>query len=84
MLSWVKGDPTGETAKGPFKDPSQDLLHLNLTKIGTTNYQLRATRIVGGFTNPIDAEIIENKIYVLEYSGSQGIWEITLPPKTVL
>lgn len=84
MLSWAKGDPTGETVQGPFKDPSQDLLHLDLTKIGTTNYQIRATRIVRGFTNPIDAEIIQNKIYVLEYGGNQGIWEVTMPPKTVL
>lgn len=82
MLSWRKGDPTGETVIGPFKDPSQDLLHLNLAKIGTTNYQVRARRIVGGFENPIDAEIIRNKIYVLEYGGSQGIWEVTMPPKT--
>ena len=49
-----------------------------LTK-GTTNYQVRATRIVQGFTNPIDAEVIQNKIYVLEYGGSQGIWEVTIP-----
>jgi hypothetical protein len=81
MLSWTKGDPTGNTVLGPFKDASQDLLHLNLTKIGTTSYQVRARRIVQGFTNPIDAEIIQNKIYVLEYGGSQGIWEVTMPPK---
>ena len=81
MLSWKKGDPTGETIAGPFKDSSEDLLHLNLTKIGTTSYQVRARRIVQGFTNPIDAEIIHNKIYVLEYAGSQGIWEVTMPPK---
>jgi hypothetical protein len=66
---------------GPFKDSSEDLLHLNLTKIGTTSYQVRATQIVKGFANPIDAEIIQNKIYVLEYGGSQGIWEVTIPPK---
>lgn len=82
MLSWTKGDPTGATVPEPFKDPSQDLLHLNLTK-GTTNYQVRARRIIGGFTNPIDAEIIHNKIYVKEYGGNQGIWEVTMPPKTL-
>lgn len=81
MLSWTKGDPTGNTVLGPFKDASQDLLHLNLTKIGTTSYQVRARRIVQGFTNPIDAEIIQNKIYVLEYGGNQGIWEVNMPPK---
>ncbi|MCC5616293.1 PQQ-dependent sugar dehydrogenase [Nostoc sp. CHAB 5836] len=81
VLSWSSGDPTGETLIGPFKDPSQDLVHLNLTKVGTTNYKFNATRIVKGFNNPIDAEIIGNKIYVLEYSGNQGIWEVTMPTK---
>ncbi|MFN6486402.1 MULTISPECIES: PQQ-dependent sugar dehydrogenase [unclassified Nostoc] len=79
MLSWTPGDATGETVAGPFKDSSQDLLHLNLTKVGTTNYKLNATRLVTGFSNPIDAEIIGNKIYVLEYGGNQGIWEISMP-----
>jgi hypothetical protein len=59
-------------------DPSQDLVDLNLTNIGT-NYQARVTRIVGGFSNPIDAAVISNKIYVIEYGGSQGVWEITFP-----
>ncbi|MEH2291301.1 PQQ-dependent sugar dehydrogenase [Nostoc sp.] len=81
MLSWTPGDPTGETLVGPFKDASQDLLHLNLTKVGNTNYKLNATRLVTGFSNPIDAEIIGNKIYVLEYGGNQGIWEVSIPTK---
>lgn len=81
VLSWTPGDPTGETVAGPFKDPSQDLLHLNLTKVGTTNYKLEARRIVKGFSNPIDAEIIGNKIYVLEYGGDQGVWEVIIPSK---
>ncbi|MEH2136218.1 PQQ-dependent sugar dehydrogenase [Nostoc sp.] len=79
MLSWTPGDSTGETVAGPFKDPSQDLLHLNLTKVGTTNYKFNATRIVKDFSNPIDSEIIGNKIYVLEYGGNEGIWEVTMP-----
>lgn len=79
MLSWTEGDPTGATKVGPFKDPSQDLLHLNLTKTGSTNYKMSATRIAGGFSNPIDAEAIGNKIYILEYGGNQGIWEVTMP-----
>lgn len=80
MLSWTPGDPLGDSLAGPYVDPSQDLLHLNLTKVGS-NYQLQATRLVQGFLRPIDAEIIGNKIYVLEYGGTQGIWEVTLPPK---
>jgi hypothetical protein len=79
MLSWTVGDPTGDTVFGPFLDPSQDLVDLNLLKLGNTNYQAQVTRIVGGFDHPVDAEIIENKIYVLEQDGNQGIWEITFP-----
>jgi len=80
MLSWTPGDPNGTNVAGPFKDASQDMVDLNLTKLGDTNYQAIVTRIIGGFANPIDAEIIGNRIYVIEYSGSQGIWEITFPP----
>ncbi|MEE3235088.1 MAG: FlgD immunoglobulin-like domain containing protein [Candidatus Latescibacterota bacterium] len=78
VLSWTEGDPNGDNVNGPFKDASEDLLHLELQKVGD-NYQAQTTRIVGGFSNPIDAAMIENKIYVLEWSGGRGLWEITLP-----
>ena len=81
MLSWTLGDTNGNSKAGPFKDASQDLVDLNLTKLGNTNYQTTVTRIVGGLSNPIDAEIIGNRIYIIEYGGNQGIWEVTfLPP----
>jgi hypothetical protein len=79
VLSWTPGDPNANSVAGPFKDASQDLLDLNLTKLGNTNYQMTATRLVGGLANPIDAEVIRNRIYVLEYGGNQGLWEITFP-----
>lgn len=63
----------------PFRDASQDLLQLNLTKLGNTKYQMTATRLVSGFANPIDAEIIGHRIYVLELGGSQGLWELLSP-----
>jgi hypothetical protein len=69
---------------GTFSDPSQDMLDLDLTKVGETNYQAYMTRIIHGFSNPIDAEIISNRVYVLEYGGSQSIWEITFPAVTVI
>ncbi len=81
MSSWTPGDAFLASVPGPYKDPSQDLLHLNLTKVSATKYQLQTNRIVSGFARPIDAEIIGNKIYVLEYGGTQAIWEITLPAK---
>jgi glucose/arabinose dehydrogenase len=78
MLSWTRGDPVGDGVAGPFRDPGQDLLHLDLTKTGET-YRVRATRVVRAFNNPIDAEIVGNRIYVLDYGGAQDIWEVTLP-----
>ncbi len=82
VLSWTEGDPDGDDVAGPFNDPSQDLLHLGLAKVGD-NYEARVTRIVGGFSNPIDAEIIGNRIYVIEWSGGRGLWEITLPQAVI-
>jgi Glucose / Sorbosone dehydrogenase len=78
MLSWTKGEATGNLGLGPFMDASQDLLDLDMTK-GVSNYSIKAKRIVGGFNNPIDAEMIGNAIYVLEFGGSKSIWKITLP-----
>ena len=82
VLSWTEGDPDGDDVAGPFNDPSEDLLHLDLTKVGD-NYEARVTRIVGGFSNPIDAEIIGNRIYVIEWGGGRGLWEIVLPQATI-
>ena len=57
-------------------------MHLELTSLGT-NYQLRATRIVRDFRNPVDSAIVGNKLYVLENGGNQGLWEITFPAAPV-
>ena len=78
VLSWTEGDPDGDDVAGPFNDPSEDLLHLDLAKVGD-NYEAQVTRIAGGFSNPIDAEIIDNRIYVIEWGGGRGLWEIVLP-----
>jgi glucose/arabinose dehydrogenase len=78
VLSWTPGDPEGDSAAGPFMDASQDLLHLELSKVGD-NYQAHVTRIADQFANPIDAALIENRLYVLEYGGSRGLWELTFP-----
>jgi hypothetical protein len=78
VVSWTPGIAAGVAGSGPFGDPSQDLLHLEFTALGT-NYQVRATRIVGGFRNPVDTALIGNKLYVLENGGSEGLWEITFP-----
>src|SRR5258706_561223 len=73
ILSWG-------AALGDFQDKGQDLLDLELVKKGE-QYQMTATQIMAGFKNPIDAVLFEGKLYVLEYGGHGGIWEITFPEK---
>ncbi len=70
LLSFNAGDAQGTNTPGPFEDARQDLVDLDLTKLGTTNYEARVTRLVVGFAYPVDAEIITNRIYALEYGGA--------------
>ena len=88
MLSWTKGydscgcTVTPDTAIGPFVDPSEDLVHLDMNYDSTLqNFTLHATRIVSEFSHPVDDAIFGNSIYVLEngYGGTSGLYEITLP-----
>ncbi len=68
----------------PFTNQGSDLLHLHLTyDIATDNYFVKTTRIAEGFTEPTDAVMIGNNVYVIEYGGKGGnIWKITLPAET--
>ena len=68
LLSWG-------AAGGTLTDKGQDLLHLELTKHGD-NYETTTTQIAREFKNPIDAVLIENRLYILEF-GSGTIWELT-------
>ncbi|MCP5097066.1 MAG: hypothetical protein GY943_16070 [Chloroflexi bacterium] len=69
VLSWG-------AAGGDLSDHGQDLLHLMLTKDGE-NYTAVTTQIARGFKRPIDAVMIENRLYVLEWDGDGTIWELT-------
>ena len=68
LLSWG-------AAGGTLTDRGQDLLYLELTKHGD-NYETTTTQIAREFKNPIDAELIENRLYILEF-GTGVIWELT-------
>jgi hypothetical protein len=47
------------------------------------NYTLHATRIADNFVEPVDAVLVDNSIYVMEYGASGGtIWKVTLPKDT--
>jgi glucose/arabinose dehydrogenase len=69
ILSWG-------AAGGTLNDKGQDLLYMQLTKAGE-NYQAVSTQIVRGLHFPIDSVLIENHLYILEYSDKGAIWEIT-------
>lgn len=78
VLGWTRGDAGGDTIAGPFRDAGEDLLHLTLTRSGA-DYRLRAKRLVCGFRNPIDAEIFDGRLYVLEWGGTGALVEVSLP-----
>lgn len=66
-----------------FTNEGSDLLHLELSYDSTMdNYFVRTRRIVDGFNEPVDAIMIKNEMYVIEYGGDRGnMWKITLPSK---
>lgn len=88
MLSWTKGlDSCGctavpDTGIGPFVDPSQDLIHLDLSFDSLAgNYTVASTRIVADFDHPVDAVMDSNIIYVIEngYGGTSGLFAVHMP-----
>ena len=65
----------------PFTMQGSDLLHLKLIyDEATDNYFVKTTRIVDNFLEPVDAIMIGNEAFIIEYGGKQGnIWKIALP-----
>jgi hypothetical protein len=68
-----------------FTYEGEDLLHLHMTYDSTTdNYFVKTTRIVENFNQPVDAVLVGNALYVIEYGGKSGnIWKITLPTDAI-
>jgi hypothetical protein len=59
----------------------QDLHHLDIIEVGDT-FEIAATRLVTGFSRPIDSILIDNRLYVLEFARmapSGRIIELTFP-----
>ena len=65
----------------PFTNQGSDLLHLHLIYDSITdNYFVRTNRIVEGFDQPVDAVLVDNVAYIIEYGGTRGnIWKIIFP-----
>jgi hypothetical protein len=45
----------------------------------STGYEVRVQSVVCGFLNPIDTEILNGRLYVLEFGGAGTVWEIKPP-----
>ena len=52
-----------------MEDDGEALMHLELTKTEDT-YTMTSKTLVSGFLNPIDSEMIDGEIYVLEFGNS--------------
>ena len=67
-----------------FPADGQDLIFLDLDK-SNGEYTLSAELVVDKFVHPIDAVMVENVVYVIEYGdwfssgGSRGVWAVRLP-----
>jgi hypothetical protein len=67
--------------RGPFLDGSQDLVQLdNLARTADgQNYAANFRKVVTGLQNPIDAAILQDKVYVLEHGAPYGVYELSFP-----
>ncbi len=72
VLSWTAGSAASNDLLTPFADPGEDLLALRFVAPDT----IEARRIVWGFSSPMDAVIVDDKMYVIELGGSRGLWEL--------
>ncbi len=92
LLSYMPGgDSTGMSpvspwgSPGPFVDPAQDLLQLDLSyDTGVGEYVMQSHRIIDGFYLPVDAVLDGDKMYVIEQRRGtlQNLWRVTFSNPT--
>jgi hypothetical protein len=89
VLSYMPGgDSTGMSplspwgTPGPFVDPCQDMLKLDIQfDSGDGDYVLSSRRMIAGFYLPVDAAQVGNSVYVLEQRGGgrSNLWKVSFP-----
>jgi glucose/arabinose dehydrogenase len=87
VLSFMPGgDSTGYTPLSPwgspcpFVDSSRELVMMDLQyDTLLADYTIHSANIVTGFYLPVDAEQVENSIYVIENNGV--LWKVNFPNK---
>jgi glucose/arabinose dehydrogenase len=73
ILSWG-------AAGGDLPDKGQDLLHLQLTLNTVGGYDMQSVQLIRDLRNPIDAAIIDNRMYILEFGADVALWEVEFLP----
>lgn len=70
----------------PFTQNGEDLLLLDLKYLPEEeNFQLNAHRVAKGFTQPVDAVLVDGFLYVIEYGGRErggNIWKMSFNPNS--
>ncbi|MBI3234416.1 MAG: T9SS type A sorting domain-containing protein, partial [Bacteroidetes bacterium] len=67
----------------PFVDPSRELVQMKLSyNASIDNYTMTTSNIVEGFYLPVDAELINHELYVIE--NGWCLWKVTFPKYTGL
>ena len=59
---------------GPFTGEGEDLLHITFVP-GSDGPTISTERIASGFLNPIDAELVGTRLYILEFGNGGRVWE---------
>ncbi|MEQ9105333.1 MAG: PQQ-dependent sugar dehydrogenase [Rhodothermales bacterium] len=67
----------------PFEGEGEDLLHLSFVA-GSDASAIRTERIAAGFLNPIDAVLVDGRLYVLEFAGAGRIWQVSFAADTAV
>ncbi|MFZ9859145.1 MAG: PQQ-dependent sugar dehydrogenase [Roseiflexaceae bacterium] len=73
ILSWG-------AAGGDIPDKGQDLLHLQLAATASGGYDMRSVQLIRDLRNPIDATLIDNRMYILEFGADVALWEVEFLP----
>ena len=72
MLGWTGAE---SDLLSPYAGEGEDLLHLEMIW-ESGNVAVATRQIVTGFQNPIDAELVGDVLYVLEYGSDSRVWRI--------
>jgi len=72
VLSWTGSE---SPLLNPFSGEGEDVLHLDFVEDGTGTI-LRAKRVASNFRNPIDAVLIDNQLFVLEFGSGARVWKV--------